>query len=144
MQLHHARHDTHSFFLDRYETFRTELTQRHMQGHLLFIDRLKAIDGESDAFANTDSSGAHEAESIGLQGVGETELLLQALILLQRKRSGQIGIAWGEILATNEVGLQAMALVGQVAQHTPELDETRLANEITQRRVVLAEEAEPA
>ena len=37
-----------------------------------------------------------------------------------------------------------MPLVGQVAQHTPELDETRLANEIAQRRVVLAEESEPA
>ena len=50
----------------------------------------------------------------------------------------------GEILATNEVGLQDMPLVGQVAQHTTELDETRLANEIAQRRVVLGEEAEPA
>jgi hypothetical protein len=112
VQLHHARHDALSFFIDRHQAFGMELTQRHMQGHLLFIDRLQAMDGESDAFANSDSGGAHEAESIGLQGVGETELLLQALILLQRKRSGQVAVAWGEILATNEVGLQDMALVG--------------------------------
>jgi hypothetical protein len=102
------------------------------------------MDGESDAFANTDSGGAHEAESIGLQGVGETELLLQALIVLQRKRSWQIVVAWGKVLATNEVWLQEMPLVGQVAQHTPELDETRLPNEIAERRMLLAEEAEPA
>jgi hypothetical protein len=40
------------------------------------------------------------------------ELLLQALIVLHRKRTGQIVVAWREILATNEIGLQAMALVG--------------------------------
>jgi hypothetical protein len=34
------------------------------------------------------------------------------LILLQRKRSGQIVVVWREILATNEVGLQEMPLVG--------------------------------
>jgi hypothetical protein len=70
------------------------------------------MDGESDAFADTDSGGPHEAESVALQGVGETELLLQALIVLQGKRSGQIVVAWGEVLATNKVRLQAMALVG--------------------------------
>src|ERR1700722_9226831 len=37
-----------------------------------------------------------------------------------------------------------MPLVGQVPQYTAELDEARLANEIAQRRVVLAEKAEPA
>jgi len=89
-----------------------ELTQWHMQRHVLFIDRLQAIQGKSDAFADTDSSGAQEAESVALQGVGETELLLQALILLQGKRSGQIVVARGEILATNEVGRQGMAQVG--------------------------------
>jgi hypothetical protein len=139
-----VRHDAHSFFIDRYQAFGMGLTQRHMQGHLLFMDRLQAIDGESDAFAYTDSGGPHEAESIGLQGVGKTELLLQALIVLQRKRSWQIVVAWGKVLATNEVGLQEMPLVGQVAQHTPELDETRLANHIAERRMLLAEEAEPA
>jgi hypothetical protein len=56
----------HSFLIDRHQAFRVELTQRHMQSRLLFIDRLKAIDGESDAFANPDSGGPHEAKSIGL------------------------------------------------------------------------------
>ena len=55
-----------------------------MQRHVLFIDRPQAVQGKSDAFADTDSGGPQEAESIGLQGVGETELLLQALILLKR------------------------------------------------------------
>jgi hypothetical protein len=61
-----------------------ELTQGHMQRHVLFMDRLQAVQRKSDAFADTDSGGPQEAESIGLQGVGETELLLQALILLKR------------------------------------------------------------
>jgi hypothetical protein len=34
------------------------------------------------------------------------------LIVLQGKRPWQIVVARGKILATNEVGLQAMALVG--------------------------------
>jgi hypothetical protein len=34
------------------------------------------------------------------------------LILLQGKRSGQIVVARGEILATNEVGQQGMPLIG--------------------------------
>jgi hypothetical protein len=71
-------------------------------------------------------------------------LLLQALIVVQRKRSWQIVVAWGKVLATNEVWLQEMPLVGQVAQHAPELDETRLANHIAERRMLLTEEAEPA
>ena len=37
-----------------------------------------------------------------------------------------------------------MPLVGQVAQHTTELDETFLANLIAQPRMLLAEESEPA
>jgi len=89
-----------------------ELTQGHMQRHLLFIDRLQAIQGKSDAFADSDSGGPYEAESVALQGGGETELLLQPWILLKGKRSGQIVVARGEILTTNEVGRQGMPLVG--------------------------------
>jgi hypothetical protein len=89
-----------------------ELAQGDMQGDLLFIDRLQAINGESDAFANADSGGPHEAESVALQSVGETELLLQALIVLKGKRSRQILVARGKILAMNKVGRQGMPQVG--------------------------------
>jgi hypothetical protein len=98
------RHDTLRLLIDRHQTFRMELTQGHMRRHLLFIDRLQAIQGKSGAFADTDTGGPHAAESVALQGVGETELLLQALILLKGKRSRQILVARWEILATNEVG----------------------------------------
>ena len=55
--------------------------------------------------------GPHEAESVHLQGVGETELLLQLLILLERKRFGEIVVRGRKILMTNEVGRYRMPLV---------------------------------
>jgi len=59
---------------------------------------------EIDAFADTDSCGPHEAESVHLHGVGETELLLQLLIFLERKRFWEIVVGRRKILTTNEVG----------------------------------------
>jgi hypothetical protein len=88
-----------------------ELAQGDMQGDLLFIDRLQAINGESDAFANADSGGPHEAESIDLERVDEAELLLQPLIFLERKRFGEIVVRGRKILLTNEVGRYRMPLV---------------------------------
>jgi hypothetical protein len=57
-----------------------------------------------DAFADADSGGPHEAESIHRQGVGETELLLQLLIFLERKRFGEIVVGGRKILTPNKVG----------------------------------------
>ena len=65
-----------------------------------------------DAFADTDSRGPHEAESIYLQGVDESELLLQLLILLERKRFGEIVVGGRKIFTTNEVGRYRVPLVG--------------------------------
>jgi hypothetical protein len=60
--------------------------------------------GKIDAFADADSRGPHEAESVHLQGVDEMELQLQLLILLERKRFGEIVVGGRKILTTNEVG----------------------------------------
>jgi hypothetical protein len=65
-----------------------------------------------DAFADADARGPHEAESIHLQGVSETELLLQLLILLERKRFGEIVVGGRKIFTTNEVGRYRVPLVG--------------------------------
>jgi hypothetical protein len=89
-----------------------ELPQRHMKRHLLFADLLQAMLGEIDAFADADSGGPHEAESVALQGVGETELLLQLLIFLERKRFGEIVVGRRKIVTTNEVGRSKAPLVG--------------------------------
>jgi hypothetical protein len=88
-----------------------ELAQRHMERELLFTDPSEAVHGEIDAFADTDPRSSHEAQSIGLQGIVVTEFLLQALILLQGKRSRQIAVTRGKVLATNEVGRERMAPV---------------------------------
>src|ERR1700737_2371772 len=77
-----------------------------------FPDWAQAIEGKSDALADADSGGAYESESVGFQRVHVAELLLQALILLARKRSGQIVVMRWEILATNEVERQGMTMIG--------------------------------
>jgi hypothetical protein len=57
-----------------------------------------------DAFADADSIGPHEAETVDLQDVGDTKLLLQLLIFFERKRFGEIVVGGRKILTTNEVG----------------------------------------
>ena len=47
-----------------------------------------------------------------LQGVGKTELFLQLLVFLKRKRFGEIVVGGRKILTTNEVGRYRMPLVG--------------------------------
>lgn len=64
-----------------------------------------------DAFADADSGGSHEAESIHRQSVGETELLLQLLVFLERKRFGEIVVGGRKILSTNEVGGYEVPLI---------------------------------
>ena len=111
-QLHHVGHDALRLFIDRHEAFGMEFAQGHMERHLLITEPLEAIPGEGDTFTDADSCGPHEAESVGLQGVGKTELLLQMSILVERKRSGEIVVAGRKILTTNEVGSYRMPLVG--------------------------------
>ena len=87
-QLHDAGHDALRLFIDRHQAFGMELAQRYMQCHLLFTEPLQAMQGKVDTFADADSCGPHEAKSERFQSVGETKLLLQMLILLERKGSG--------------------------------------------------------
>jgi hypothetical protein len=66
------------------------------------------------------------------------------LILLERKRPGQIVVARREILMTNEVGEEGMPLIGQVTQQAAYAEQVKLADSIVRRGILLAEEAEPA
>src|SRR5207302_8606370 len=84
------------------------------------------------------------AEGIGLQRVVLTELLLQALILVWGKRSGQVMVAKGEVLAANQIRGKGMTVVGQVTQQTAEQDQIQLAGCVAERRPLLAEKGEPA
>jgi len=93
-----------------------------MERHLLLTKPLEAIPGESGTFTDADSCGPHEAEGVGLQGVDDTELLLQMLILLERKRSGEIVVAGRKIFTTNEVGSYRMPLVGKITQQAADCE----------------------
>ena len=46
---------------------------------------------------------AHESQGEGIQLVAAKELLLEAFIIVRGKKSREITIMWGEILAANEV-----------------------------------------
>ena len=138
MQLHHVGHEVLGPLIDWHQTFRMELTQRHVERDLLFIDPLKTVQREIDAFPDADSRGTHQAESVDLQRIGEPKVLLQALILFEGKWSGQIVLVRRKVLVPNEVGGQGIALVGKGVQQMAELDEAPLAGDIAQRGIVLA------
>src|SRR5207302_2860139 len=130
--------------IDRHPALRMELAQRHVKHRLLLADLLQAIQGKIETFTDADSSSSYEAEGIGLQRVVLTELLLQALILVWGKRSGQVMVAKGEVLAANQIRGKGMTVVGQVTQQTAEQDQIQLAGCVAERRPLLAEKAEPA
>jgi hypothetical protein len=94
--------------IDWHPTFGMELAQRHVERRFLFTDLLQAIHAKIQTFPNTDSGSSYEAESVGLHGVALPELLLEALILVLGKRPGQVVVAKGEVLATNQIRGKAM------------------------------------
>jgi hypothetical protein len=91
------------------------------------------------AFADTDSSGAEEQESIGGQIIGSAQFLPQELVLVERKRSGQIARLRREVFATDEVRLKGVAAGGPVLQQPPETIEMDGAGSVTQGRSLLAQ-----
>lgn len=121
-----------------------ELAQRHVERRFLFTDLLQAIHAKIQTFPDTDSGSAYEAKSLGLHGVALPKMLLETLILVLGKRSGQVVVAKGKVLATNQIWRKAMTTVGQVAQQTAEQDEIKLASCIPQRRLLLAKISKPA
>ena len=84
---------------------------------------LEAVQRQVDALAKADSGGPDEQECIGVEIIGSAQLPLQELILLRRKRSGKIVSFCGEILSANEVGLQGVAVGGQIVQQPAQTNE---------------------
>ena len=109
--------------IDWHPTFGMELAERDVERRFLFTDLLQAIHAKIQTFPDTDSGSAYEAESMSLYGVALPELLLEALILVRGKRPGQVVVAKGKVLATNQIRGKAMTTVGQVAQQTAEQDQ---------------------
>lgn len=100
-----------------------ELAERDVERRFLFTDLAQAIHAKIQTFPDTDSSSSYEAESMGLHGVALVQLLLEALILVRGKRPGQVVVAKGKVLATNQIRGKAMTTVAQVTQQTAEQDQ---------------------
>jgi hypothetical protein len=68
------------------------------------------IEWQANAFSNADSGEASQQESIGIQGVGAAQFLLESMIIFRRKRPGEISWESRKILAQNETGLRGDVL----------------------------------
>jgi hypothetical protein len=77
---------------------------RDVQGPLVWAHLLQAVQRQIEAFADADSAGTREQECIGGQIIGSAQFLLQELILLRRKRTGQVEGLGREVFLTDEVG----------------------------------------
>jgi len=72
----------------------------------------KTVQREIDALTETDSRGASEQERMGRQVIGPAQFVAEKWIVLWRERSGQILGPWREVLATDEVRLDGIAVGG--------------------------------
>ena len=115
-----------------------------MQRPLVIAQRTETVQGEVDAFSETDSGETDKQQRVGVQIVGSPEFLLQQLIVLRGEWSGKVMLPRGKILGENQSGWQGMAVVGQVVEQAAELDEVSPASGIGQRGIILcAKTAEP-
>ena len=92
-----------------------------MQCPLVITQRPETVQGKVDTFSETYSRVADKQQRIGVQVVGTPEFLLQHLIVLRGKRSGQIMLPRGKILGEDQSSLQRMAVVGQVIEEAAQL-----------------------
>jgi hypothetical protein len=103
----------------------------------------QAIQTQTDAFADADTCGAHEQQRVGIQVVSATEFLLQELIVLRRKRSGQIPGRRREVLRADKVWRNGVAVGSQIVEHPAKTEQIAAAGLVRQRRLMFAEMAEP-
>jgi len=120
-----------------------EFTEGNVECPLVGSQLSQAVQRQIDAFADADSGSPDEQEGIGVEIVGAAQLLLQELIILRGKRSGQIARSWREVFATNELGWKGMAVGGQIVQQAADLEEVTVARSTAERRLLFTEGAEP-
>jgi hypothetical protein len=97
-----------------------------------------------DAFANADAGEAGEQKGVRKQVVGTAQLLLQSLIVFDRKRSWKILVPRREILAANQFGLDVVAVGSQIVQQTTEEDQVLSTGFVAQGWILFAQVTEPA
>jgi len=79
-------------------------------------DRSQTVQRDIDTSSDTDAGGAREQKGVGRQVVGAAQFLLERLIVVWRKRSGQKLRPGGEVLAADQVRLDGMAIGTQVVK----------------------------
>lgn len=136
----HAAH----LMIGRDQSLGVQLAERDMESPLIRPQLSQAVQGEVDALTDADSRGAREQEGIGVQIIGAEEFLLEKLIVVWRKRPGQIVGQWGEVVAANQVRLDRVSLGGEVVQEAAKAEQVIDAGLIAQRMILFAHRAEPA
>src|SRR6266568_112753 len=115
-----------------------------MQRPLVRTDLAQAVQRQIDTFADTDSGGASEQQRERRQVAGARQFLLQELIVLWGKRSGEVVGERRKVLAADEMGSQRMAVGGQILEQAAEINQKKDARPVGQRRLLLGQGAEPA
>ena len=82
--------------IGRDQSLGVQLAERDMESPLIRPQLSQAVQGEVDALTDADSRGAREQEGICVQIIGAEEFLLEKLIVVWRKRPGQIVGQWGK------------------------------------------------
>jgi|SRR5580700_962100 hypothetical protein len=114
-----------------------------MQDPLLVAYRAQAIQREIDTLADAHPGGPREQQGLGAQVIAALEFFLEPLVFFGGKRSRQNLWQRREVLATNESGLEGMAVVGAVVQQAAQAKEVIAAGFVGQRRILLDEGLEP-
>jgi hypothetical protein len=73
-----------------------------------------------------------------MEVVGTMQFLLEPLIIFRRKGPGEILGANRKIPADNEIGLEGMALEGQILQQAPETEQMLFAGGVAQGWMLVA------
>jgi hypothetical protein len=137
-------HDPPHLGIGRDQAFRVQFAERDMKRPLFASHLPQAVQRQMNAFANADSRGPDEQEGIGVEIIGTAQFLLQEFILLRGERSGKIAGLWREVFSTNEIGLNGVAIGGEIIQQPAELNEVSDASLVAQGRLPFTEPAEPA
>ena len=89
--------------IHRDHAFGLQFAERHMNRPLIRAGGTEAIEGQIGALADAHAGVANQQEGITAQIVAAEELLLQELVLLGGKRTGQSLRQAGNVLAADEM-----------------------------------------
>jgi len=113
-------YDSPPIGIDGYQTFCMQFAEGNVQCPLVRPELSQTVQREIDTFADADSSGASKQKCVGRQVIGTAQLVAEQLIVQWRQWSRQILRPRWEVLATDQVRLEAVAIGSQIVQQTAE------------------------